>query len=159
MSGAAAAFTLIGTARVASGEIASTPWAALTPSAQYEWYAIADDGIATRTGPTSTFTTSATTDVAEIGRVEFALEPLTPNPAAGAVSVRFATPMTAHVRVSVYDVVGREVRVLADGAFSPGSHSVRWDGTVAGSPARSGMYFVRMQAPGFERGRRVAIVH
>jgi hypothetical protein len=50
----------------------------------------------------------------------------------------------AHVRVGVYDLAGRMVRVLHDGLLEAGRHDFAWDGTdQAGSLARSGVYLVR----------------
>ncbi|PWB67958.1 hypothetical protein C3F09_12555, partial [candidate division GN15 bacterium] len=51
-------FQVIGTASgVPSGSTASQPWPGLAENTQYEWYATANDGQATTTGPTWTFTT------------------------------------------------------------------------------------------------------
>ena len=53
----------------------------------------------------------------------------------------------------MYDVLGREVSVLADGDYYPGIHSVAWDGrTASGSPVPSGAYYVRMVAAPFDGG-------
>ncbi len=159
MSAAPPTYTLLGTVKVASGDLASIAWPGRDPNTSYEWYVELADDSHTRTGPTWTFTTGGTTGVPDHAAAEFALAPVVPNPSVGATSVQFAVPVSAHVRVAVYDVVGREVQVLADGPFAPGTHSVRWDGTSAGRAVRSGMYFVRMTAPSFDRVRRVAIVH
>ncbi len=52
------AFALIGTAQdVASGEHATVQWSGLDPDTEYEWYAVADDGQATTTSATASFTT------------------------------------------------------------------------------------------------------
>lgn len=58
MGGSAAAFTLVGTVKVASGETASMAWPGLAGETAYEWYATVNDGGATRTGPTWSFTTA-----------------------------------------------------------------------------------------------------
>lgn len=84
----------------------------------------------------------------------FALEPIAPNPAHGAAPVRFAMPRGGNVRVSVLDVMGREVRVLADAAFAAGRHSV----TLESATLPPGLFFVRVQSGGASLTRRVAIV-
>ncbi|MGA9117700.1 MAG: FlgD immunoglobulin-like domain containing protein, partial [Bacteroidota bacterium] len=49
----------------------------------------------------------------------------------------------------VYDILGREVAVLAEGFRDAGSYSVEWDGrTGEGVEAGSGVYFVRMEVSG-----------
>lgn len=58
------------------------------------------------------------------------------------VSFRVGTQdlTSVQVRVSVYDLIGREVAVLADGNFPSGSHQVRFDATGLSS----GLYVVRL---------------
>ena len=68
-----------------------------------------------------------------------------PNPFRAKTEVRFSLPQRSDVKLAVYDVAGREVASLADGAWDAGSHTVSWSGrTVSGSTARGGVYFVRM---------------
>jgi choice-of-anchor C domain-containing protein len=82
--------------------------------------------------------------------VSFVLAAPFPNPTAGAFSVVFALPVAIDdLRLSVLDARGREVRVLASGALEPGVFARTWDGTTdAGGRAASGVYFVRLAAPG-----------
>lgn len=47
-------------------------------------------------------------------------------------------------KLAIYDLLGREVAVLADGVYPAGAHSVRFD---AGS-LPSGMYLYRLEAGG-----------
>jgi hypothetical protein len=82
-----------------------------------------------------------------------------PNPFRASTEVRFSLPQRSSVKIAVFDVAGREVASLADGAWDAGSHSVSWAGrTDSGSPARGGVYFVRLAvgAAGGE-GSHVAI--
>lgn len=74
---------------------------------------------------------------------EFALEPL-PNPSRGPLRTAFALPRESRVRLTVIDVQGREVAVLADGSFPAGRHEASW----SGGQASPGIYFVRMVAGG-----------
>jgi flagellar hook assembly protein FlgD len=53
------------------------------------------------------------------------------------------------VRLAVFDLLGREIRVLASGDMEPGSHTVTWDGrTSGGREAGTGAYFYRIEADG-----------
>ena len=72
-----------------------------------------------------------------------------PSPAAGAVRVRFELAAPAAVRLAVYDVLGREVAVLAEGHRAAGPHAATW----AGGPA--GTYLVRLDAGGRTATRAV----
>lgn len=73
-----------------------------------------------------------------------------PNPFGPSTSVRYSTPAPGPVDVRVYDLAGRLVRTLVDGAFRPaGPHEVKWDGvTDGGSSVGAGVYFVRVESHG-----------
>jgi Zn-dependent metalloprotease len=76
------------------------------------------------------------------GPVEFALGQNAPNPMRGAATISYALPETAAVRLVVYDVLGREVAVLADARQEAGTYEVSVD--AARLPA--GTYFYRIEA-------------
>jgi Tol biopolymer transport system component len=60
--------------------------------------------------------------------------------------VRFDLPAAAPGRVTVYDVTGRPVRVLAAGLLASGPTSIGWDGRdERGRPVAQGVYFVRLE--------------
>lgn len=55
-------------------------------------------------------------------------------------------------------IAGRHVRTLVDGVQTPGTKSVRWDGTNDdGQVVASGVYFYRLQAPGFAATRKFVL--
>jgi galactose oxidase-like protein len=83
----------------------------------------------------------------------YALDPLAPNPAREAASVLYALPRASHVRLEVVDLAGRLVATLANGIEAPGRHEASWRAT--GHP--SGVYFVRMEAPGFTATRKLVL--
>jgi flagellar hook assembly protein FlgD len=63
------------------------------------------------------------------------------------------------VRADLYDVKGRLVAALHDGPAAAGTFAVHWNGAGRnGEPAASGVYFVRVRAPGFEESARVVKV-
>ena len=57
-------------------------------------------------------------------------------------------------RVTVLDVLGREVAVLADGVQPAGRHALRWDATGQAS----GIYLYRLEAGGITTTRRMMLV-
>ncbi|HLA63089.1 MAG TPA: T9SS type A sorting domain-containing protein, partial [Rhodothermales bacterium] len=77
----------------------------------------------------------------------------TPNPATGAATVAYTLPEAARVRVTVYDVLGRAVAVLAEGAQSAGAHTAALD--AAALPA--GPYLVVLDADGARATTRVTV--
>ena len=90
---------------------------------------------------------------AEVVR-ELALAVPAPNPTAGTARVAFALPEAGAVRVSVYDVRGREVAVLADRPFEAGRHEAVLDA----SRLAAGVYVVRLAAAGRVLTQRATVV-
>ncbi len=86
----------------------------------------------------------------------FALHGAAPNPVRDAADVRFDVPEQAHVRLTVFDVMGREVARLVDDVRAPGTYTARFES--GGLP--SGVYLVRMVAEGgsFQQVQRVTVV-
>ena len=64
-------------------------------------------------------------------------------------SVRFALGAAGPVSVYIYDVTGRQVRLLLkEQRYAEGPHSVTWDGVNdSGQPAASGVYYARVLTP------------
>jgi hypothetical protein len=84
------------------------------------------------------------------------LSPADPNPFAASTRLTYVLPETRAVRLHVYDIEGRLVRVLLDQTQGPGSHEVNWDGrTAAGVSAASGTYLLRLDAGGETRVQKV----
>ena len=70
-----------------------------------------------------------------------------PTPFNASVTVPFTVAAAGLVRISVYNLMGQSIRVLADGWTEAGLHQVRWDGrTAAGAEAASGVYWAVLQA-------------
>jgi hypothetical protein len=82
-----------------------------------------------------------------------------PNPSRGPARIDFALARDGDVRLSVLDVQGREVAVLAEGARPAGRYRVGWESVVGGAPAPAGLYFVRMHALGKCWARRLVIAY
>ncbi len=81
------------------------------------------------------------------------IAPTVPNPATGRTAVTFELDAAQDARLAVYDVLGREVAVLADGAQSAGPHTVALD--ASGLPA--GIYVARLTAGGQSVTRRLTV--
>jgi hypothetical protein len=62
------------------------------------------------------------------------------------------------VRLTVFDLAGRQVVNLVDQAMLPGRYPVRWGGVDArGRPLASGVYLVELAAGSGHRSRRVVL--
>jgi hypothetical protein len=104
----------------------------------------------------SSFVIRETAGVGERPVADFELAPVQPNPLRGAGRIGFALPSASSVRLSVVDVQGREVAVLAEGVFEAGRHQVRWEGASAGQVG-PGLYFVRLSVAGRSLVRRTVV--
>jgi hypothetical protein len=57
------------------------------------------------------------------------------------------------VKLTVYDLLGREVAVLANGPMEPGSHTARFDGSLL----PSGVYLCRLHAGDVQQTIRMVL--
>ncbi len=84
------------------------------------------------------------------------LQPARPNPFNPRTTLAFRLAESGEVDVRVFDAAGRRVRTIADGPWDAGAHEVVWDGTDdAGHALSAGVYWVKMQAGGFDYATRV----
>ncbi|HET6341594.1 MAG TPA: S8 family serine peptidase [Gemmatimonadota bacterium] len=87
-----------------------------------------------------------------------------PNPfrAGAATTIPFSVPEASAGqpgRLVVYDLLGRTVRILLEGAMSAGEQAVTWDGrTDSGVDVAAGVYVVRLSIEGVDRTIRVLVV-
>jgi hypothetical protein len=95
------------------------------------------------------FGTGPATSIGDPGTVppSFALEQNYPNPFNGSTRVVYSVGGNAgiprHVKLAVYDLLGRQVALLADGSMVPGRYAATFDaGTYA-----SGVYIIRLELP------------
>ena len=86
-----------------------------------------------------------------------------PNPTIHDTVIRFdlAIPQAAAavpVRLDLFDVSGRCVRVLLEGELPPGAHHVAWDRrSELGSKVGSGVYFARFRAGSYQETARIVV--
>ena len=77
-----------------------------------------------------------------------------PNPFASATRIGFTLLAPSPVHLAVYDMLGREVAVLASESMAAGAHEVTWN---AGS-ASSGVYVYQLSANGQVRTGRMTVL-
>ena len=71
-----------------------------------------------------------------------------PNPFNPVTKIPFTLREAASVRLCVYDIAGRVVRVLEEGLLDAGRHEVTWDGQDSGGEkVASGVYFYSIETP------------
>ncbi len=77
-----------------------------------------------------------------------------PNPFNPTTQIRFALPEPTHVKLIVYDMLGREVATLADGQMGAGYHSVIWNA----NNVSSGIYIYRLSAGNYVQVKRMLML-
>lgn len=82
-----------------------------------------------------------------------------PNPFRERTTLEYVLPDPASVRLVVYDVLGRQVRVLVDGKQKAGRHTVQWNGRdESGKRMASGVYLARLVVGGTTKVRKMTFV-
>ncbi len=77
-----------------------------------------------------------------------------PNPFNPSTTIVYDLPRRSQVVLAVYDVLGRNVRILVNGEKPAGSYRVTFDA----SSLPSGVYFCRLLAGGFVRTKKLMLV-
>ncbi|UCF78196.1 MAG: T9SS type A sorting domain-containing protein [Candidatus Eiseniibacteriota bacterium] len=87
------------------------------------------------------------------------LEQNIPNPFNPVTVIRFSIAEAGRVELVVFDVAGRPVRRLAEGARGVDRYEVVWDGRDdAGRTVASGVYIYRLEAPGYKESRKMVLL-
>jgi hypothetical protein len=82
-----------------------------------------------------------------------------PEPFGPATTIRFSLERGAGGDLSIFDLSGRRVRLLASGWLEAGPHALRWDGTDdQGRRMAPGVYFYRLTAGPFAGTRRMVML-
>jgi len=85
-----------------------------------------------------------------------------PNPATGAVRIRYLVPGISHASLQILDPTGRRVRTLVEtpaGAVLPGLRTVVWDKrNDNGEPVSEGIYFCRLETEVGRITRKLVLV-
>ena len=87
-----------------------------------------------------------------------------PNPFNPSTRVDYSIASASYVELSVYDLLGRRLKIIESGRLQPGDHFTTWDGkNDDGKDMPSGVYFVRMSverehAVGYTALRKIALV-
>ncbi len=70
-----------------------------------------------------------------------------PNPFNSKVVYEFNMPAAGMAQGIIYDLLGRQVKIVTDQYYGTGKHSVFWDGkSESGRPVSSGIYFFRLES-------------
>jgi hypothetical protein len=94
-----------------------------------------------------------------LGRAPGMLRGLRPSPALAEATIDLELPVRGPVLLQLFDLNGRLVRTLLDGALDAGPQRVRWDGRdQAGVPVRTGALYCRLRAAGAIESRPLLFI-
>jgi hypothetical protein len=85
---------------------------------------------------------------------EYSLFQNYPNPFNPATTIRFELPAASHVKLTVFDALGREVRMLVNELRQPGRYEALFDAT----DLSSGVYFYRIEAGSYIQSRKFILL-
>jgi photosystem II stability/assembly factor-like uncharacterized protein len=114
-------------------------------------WAVGNNGVILKT------TTGGFTAVRPISNeipAEFKLYQNYPNPFNSKTVFSFQLPVFSHAELSIYDVLGREVKILVNQELRPGTYEVEFDG----SNYPSGVYYYRLIAGDYTETRKFVLM-
>ena len=77
-----------------------------------------------------------------------------PNPFNPETKINFTLVYSSHVKITVYNLLGEQVSLLLDEFRQPGKYSVKFNGTGLSS----GIYFYRLDTPGFTQTKKMILI-
>ena len=88
--------------------------------------------------------------------VGYALDQNYPNPFNPVTTISYALPVTSHVSITVYSILGQTVKTLVEEEKVPGYYNVIWDGrNENGGIVSSGLYIYQIQAGNFRQSKKL----
>jgi|GEM_PF-1020404 len=82
-----------------------------------------------------------------------------PNPANPETRIRYSIPQATAVSLKIFDLTGREVKMLVNAHHPPGWHTAVWDGRNAwGQPVASGIYLYQLKTNNHIKTKKIIIL-
>jgi photosystem II stability/assembly factor-like uncharacterized protein len=113
-----------------------------------------NSGVCKYAGPRLIDTSTSSVEGGIAAPASYLLAQNYPNPFNPSTTIRFELPTSSELRLSVYDMLGREVSVLVNERRDAGVHAVTFDA----SGFSSGVYFFRLQARDFTQTKRLLLL-
>ena len=92
--------------------------------------------------------------------LKYRLLPAQPNPSSnGMVTMSFEMPKAQRADLTVYNILGQPVKVLAAGFYRAGHHEIKWDGRdERGVRSAPGIYLYQLKTADFNKINKIIIV-
>jgi len=89
----------------------------------------------------------------------FALHQNYPNPFNPITRINYDLPEDALVNITIYDMMGRQVKTLINSEQTAGYRAIRWNGTNhLGQPVAAGMYLYKIRANMFNQTKKLILL-
>ena len=109
------------------------------------WYAGRPSSNSTINYATSSTVSVKNTDI--VNPNQFQLYQNYPNPFNPTTSIRYELPVESNVRLTVFDIHGRQITILSNRVQPAGNYTAQWNGIdISGNLVSTGMYICRFQA-------------
>ena len=114
------------------------------------------DGIVSTLSSHIISASSKITAVQELSEIptKFVLYQNYPNPFNPTSSISFAVPTESFIRLSIFDLLGQEVKVLVNRVYSPGNYRISFDA----SKLNSGIYIYRLETNNFVSSKKMIVL-
>ena len=90
---------------------------------------------------------------------DYALSPVYPNPFNPTTKIRYDIPEASVVTLSIYNLMGKEVRTLTNSEQKAGFKNVQWNATNdQGKPVPAGVYIYSIQAGEFRQTKKMILL-
>ena len=91
--------------------------------------------------------------------MKFALHQNYPNPFNPVTTLRYDLPEDEMVNITIYDIIGRQVKTLVNGSQTVGYKSIQWNATNnAGQPVSVGVYLYSIEAGKFRQTKKMVLL-
>jgi hypothetical protein len=77
-----------------------------------------------------------------------------PNPFNPETSIKYSIPVQSHVKLIIFDILGREIGTLVNEKLTPGTYEVQWNG----SNYSSGLYFYKLECDEFSDVKKMVLI-
>ena len=135
----------------------------LADNSQYYWLveALDSDGFvvgSNENNPNYMVVGTLSIDGADIPEV-FALHQNYPNPFNPVTTLRYDLPEDALVNITIYDMMGRQVKTLINDQQTAGYRSIQWNATNDyGKPVSAGVYLYQIRAGEFVQTKKMVLL-
>jgi len=81
-----------------------------------------------------------------------------PNPFNPSTNINFAIPKSSYVKLTIFDILGREVATIVNEKLNAGTYNTNWSAEGGASKYSSGVYFYKLEAVDFIETKKMILI-